>query len=268
MKKSDIVFSIFLLVIGLYIYYYYFLITTAPIWIHDLKNCFKSMEFLPFIENHINIFFYLSVLLFSSYLIIKTVFLFFKSLRDYVRLNRFIRNNMRKRFKNLYIINSDQLLAFNTGIIKRKIVISTKILDLFSHEEKKNVFFHEKGHLINGDSYKLFIFSVLVNLFPRKLADKFLKDFSLLKEIEADMFCTKDRKRIDLANTVLRFYEYKAGLAVPMMNSYLSQRIQFLLGNLSYKDIRPEKIYMKFGFLLLLFISFSYIFNYCLCSMH
>ncbi|ACO04576.1 MAG TPA: hypothetical protein DEP48_05255 [Persephonella sp.] len=268
MKKSDLIFVIFLSVVGLYFYYYYFLITTAPTWIIDLKNCFIEMDFLPFLENHLNIFLYLSLLVISSFLIVKTIFSLFRSIFGYFKLNSYINRNLYKRFKNLYIINSDQIVAFNTGFFKRKIVISKQILDIFSKDEKKTVFLHEKGHLKNGDSYKLFIFSVLVNLFPKKLADKLLKDFSLLKEIEADMFCVSDRKKVELANTVLRFYTYRTGVSVPMMNSYLSQRIQFLLGHLSYEDFKVERVYLSFSLLLTVFILFSYVFNYCLCSMH
>ncbi len=259
---------VFLLVVGLYFYYYHFLITTAPVWIVDLKNCFIEMEFLPFIENHLNIFLYLFLLVISSVLIVKTVFVFFRSVKDYIELNRFINNNLHKKFKNLYIINSDQLIAFSTGFFKRKIIISRQILDIFSRDEKKNVFLHEVGHLKNGDSYKLFVFSILVNLFPKRIAERLLKDFSLLTEIEADMYCTSGRKKTDLANTVLRFYTYKTGLSVPMMNSYLSQRIQFLLGYLSYEDLKVERIYFSFAVVFIIFLLFSLVFNYCLCSMH
>ncbi|WP_457622823.1 M48 family metalloprotease [Persephonella sp.] len=268
MKKSNIVFTAFIIVVVLYFSYYYFLIKGIPIWIYDIKNCYKNMEFITFFENHINIFLYILLFLSASFFIIRTIIISIKSILNHYKLNRYLNNNTYKKFKNLYILDTDNYLAFNTGIISRKIIISKKILDKFSKEERKHVFLHEKGHLINGDSFKLFIFSILSNLFPKKIGKRLLKDFSLLKEIEADMFCISKKDRLELAGTVLRFYSNKYNTTIPMMNNYLNIRIKFLLGDLTYEELKPEKIYFSFGSLLLLFILLSYIFNYCLCSMH
>ncbi len=268
MKKSDIVFVAFLVVIGLYFYYFYFLVSNISVWIYDLQNCYKNMEFISFLENHLNIFLYLALFFVATFYIFRTFIHGIKSMYGYFQLTSYIKNNLYKKFKNLYIINSDQLVAFNIGFFKRKIILSKPVLDIFSKEERKNVFLHEKGHLLGGDSYKLFIFSILTNLFPKKLGDRLLKDFSLLKEVEADMFCAKERSKIDIANTVLRFYSYKSEPAIPMMNSYLHQRIQFLLGDASYEKIKPETAYLRFSMLLVIFIALSYLFNYCFCNMH
>ncbi len=266
-KKSDIVFYSFLLTVGLYLYYYYFLISDLPVWINDLKVCGSVMNLNSFIEGHINIFLYLTLFSVMSIFIFKTVLNLFVSTKNYLQLVRFIKSNKYKKYKNLYVINSEKNFAFSFGIFSTGIAVSKGIFNNFTKEEIRNIYMHEKGHLISGDSHKLFIFSVLANLFPKKLKDKLINDFSILKEIEADDYCSKNTEKLKLAKTLLKFYTVSSKVNIPMMNNHAEIRIKFLTDQLNYKHIKTENIYLSFFLLLGMFIFLSYIFQYCLCGM-
>ncbi len=266
-KKSDIVFYSFLITVGLYFYYYYFLISDLPVWINDLKVCGSVMNFNSFVTGHINIFLYLSLFLIMSFFVSKTIFQLLISTKHYFELIQFIKNNTFKKYKNIYVVNSNDSFAFSFGILKTGIVISKGIFKKFNKQEIRNIYFHEKGHLISGDSHKLFIFSILSNLFPKKIKDKLIKDFSILKEIEADDYCSHKTNKIDLARTLLKFYTTSSKITLPMMNNHAEIRIKFLTDELNYKHIRVENIYFTFFALLGLFILLSYFFQYCLCGM-
>ncbi len=267
LKKSDIVFYSFLITIGLYFYYYYFLVSDLPVWINDLKVCGSVMDLVPFIKGHLNIFLYLTFFFLMSFFILKTIFQFLRNLKNYFGLVKFINSNTLKKYKNLYIVNSKESFAFSFGIFKTGIVISKEIFKNFSKDEIRNIYLHEKGHLISGDSHKLFIFSILANLFPERIKNKLIKDFSVLKEIEADDFCSHRTDKLDLARTLLKFYTMNSKINLPMMNNYTELRIKFLTDELNYKNIKVENIYFSFFTLLGIFIFLTYLFQYCLCGM-
>ena len=266
-KKSDIVFYSFLITVSLYFYYYFFLISDLPVWINDLKVCGSVMELNSFITGHLNIFLYLTLFLLMSFFVLKTFFQLLFSVKHYLELIKFINLNTIKKYKNLYIIDSKDSFAFSFGIFKTGIVISKEIFKKFNKYEIRNIYLHEKGHLISGDSHKLFIFSILANLFPKKLKNKLIKDFSILKEIEADNYCSHKTDKIDLAKTLLKFYTVSSKVSLPMMNNHAEIRIKFLTDEINYKHIKVENIYFTFFVLLGLFILLSYLFQYCLCGM-
>jgi beta-lactamase regulating signal transducer with metallopeptidase domain len=266
-KKSDIVLYSFLITVGLYVYYYYFLISDLPVWINDLKICGSVMEFSAFIKGHLNIFLYLVIFLIMSYFILKTIFQFILSTKNYIQLINYINSNKIIKYKNLYVINSKQAFAFSFGIFKTGIAVSKEIFKKFEKDEVRNIYLHEKGHLISGDSHKIFIFSVLSNLFPEKLKNKLIKDFSILKEIEADNYCSQRTDKLHLAKTLLKFYTVSSKVSIPMMNNHPEIRIKFLTDELNYKHIKVENIYLTFFALFGLFIILSYFFKYCLCGM-
>ena len=267
LKKSDFVLLSFFVTVGLYLYYYYFLISDLPVWVNDLKACGSVMELGSFIKGHLNIFAYLFITGVMTFFILKTIYKFFINLKEYFRLQKYIKKHTIKRYKNLRIIDTKDNIAFSFGIFKTGIALSKNLFKNFSKKEIKNIYLHEKGHLLNGDSYKLFIFSILANLFPSKLRDKLIKDFSLLKEVEADDYCSEKTDKIQLAQTILKFYSVQANLHIPMMNSYIETRIKFLTEELNYKKINPQNVYFTFLALLIFFLLLSYLFQYCLCGM-
>ncbi len=266
-KKSDIAFYSFLITVMLYFYYYYFLISDLPVWIRDLKACGSVMNLDSFIKGHINIFVYLTLFSVMTFFILRTSFILISNVKNYISLIKFIKSNTYKKYKNLFILNSDENFAFTFGILKNRIVLSKAIFKNFTKKEIKNIYMHEKGHLISGDSHKLFIFSTLANLFPDRLKNKIIKDFSILKEIEADDYCSKNTDKIELAKTLLKFYTVTSKISLPMMNNHAEVRIKFLTDQLNYKQIKTENIYFTFFVLLGIFLFLTYIFQYCLCGM-
>ncbi len=257
MKKSDYLFYFLIGSSFVYVAYFVYLISNMNFWLWDLKNCFSMMEFKDFLINHIHIFFYLFSTPIVSFFLLKTVFKGFKNLRQYLLLKNFIQTQKKREFKNIIIIPSNRYIAFNFGILKRRIVLSTKVLSL-AKEEKKYIFSHEKAHFIHKDSLKFFIFSILSEMFP--FSKKLKKDFVLLKEIEADKQVKKDKAKY--AQVLLNFYQSKLETDIPLAGGFLKDRFFFLL-----EEKEPKislYIVVPIGFVFIAILSF--VLKNCFCG--
>ncbi len=255
MKKSDI---FFYLIIGSSIstvFMFVYSLFNLPFWLWDLKECFSVMEVSNFLINHFHIILYISLTPVIAFLITRTVYKGYFYIKEYFRLKKVLKEKKIKEVNNIVIIDFEPLTAFNFGIIKRKIVLSKTVLNL---KEKKYIFIHEKAHFKGRDSFKLFVVSILSLLFP--MSEKIKKQFSLMKEVEADFFAKKDN--VSYAKALLNFYTYKSSFDVPMANSYIENRIMYILGE---KDFHvPRILYLP---LIALFITiFSILFKTCFCG--
>ena len=252
-------FTGFIAIIGtLYIALYVYLTMNIQMWLIDVVHCFKVMEFKVYLIDHINIFFYIALFFFMSFYISKMLYILFKELYRFYTLNKYISILKIKRLKNILVIDTEEKLAFN---FLNKIVISKSILDNFSGEERKSIFWHEKGHLINGDSYKILFSNLILSLFPEKIKNTILKSYILFLETNADRFALKFIDTVNLAKSLLKF---KSSTSLnPMMNNFTEDRLKTMLeGN----DIQIPKFIHILIILITAVIFVSIIYKTCLCG--
>ncbi len=253
-------YTFFTFLLGIvYIGLYIVLLVNTNLWINDLVNCFKKMDFFEYFIDHLNIMLFLALALIMSVYISKALYTGFKEIYKLYLLNRFIDVLKIKKFKNLVVIDTDENLAFN---LFNKIVVSDKVLKHFDKKSKKSIFLHEKGHLLNKDSYKLLITNIIFSLFPKSLTEKFSKFFVLKVELEADKYATKFVDKIEFAKTLIKFKSFQS--SYPMMNGFTEERLKLLLEN---KDVPLPKLLPITFFSILFIILLTVIFNICICGL-
>ncbi len=252
-------YTIFIVTVGItYFVLYTYLFSNMQFWITDIFHCYKVMDFADYLKDHIHIFFYIFLFFFMSFYIIKMLYFVFieifklKDLKNYINLLKV------KQYKNVIIINTEEKLAFN---FLNKIVISTSILKDNDKQEKKSIFLHEKGHLINKDSYKMLLANLLLSLFPAFIKNKLTKNYILSLETKADKYASKFIGNLKLAKSLLKiktFYSYQ-----PMMNNFTEERLKILLEN---GEVKIPKIIHILIIVLLTSLFISIIYKTCLCG--
>jgi len=257
MRRSDVYFY-FLIVGALFsLLLTGYFIKNLHFWISDIKNCYSLMNKTTFFMYHFHIFIYIFSLPILVFMWIRTIFKGYVLVREYTKIKMLIHKKTLKKFKNIIILDTENLIAFNFGIKNIQIVLSKGLLKE-KKDFKKSVYQHEKAHFSGKDSMKLFIISIISNLFP--FPDYIKSKFSLLKEIEADE--SIKRNKIAYAQTLLNFYQKKYSFEIPMANGYIKDRIMFILEN---KKPETRKLIFIPAIFVFMFIVAN-LFKLCFCG--
>ncbi len=257
MKNKYFVYS--LLLITIYLYLYISLLKNVNLWIYDLKACFSVMNFTDFLENHLNVFFYLLLTSVMSIFLIKASVNLFKDIFTGFQLLNALKKIKSKQYKNLYLIKDETVIAFN---MFNKIFISEGALKKLSKDSLKAIFYHEIGHLKNFHSLKLLIINFSYNLLFLPQKKEFLKNALLELEVEADKNALKFITMENLAYTLLNIKEMRNSNL--MMNTFTLDRLQI--------HFHEKKIELsKFYYLVLIFIFLATVivnvYRTCFCGL-
>ena len=144
---------------------------------------------------------------------------------------------------DIYVIPADDLLAFNVGFLRPKIVIS-KGVEMLPEEERSLVLKHEYIHVRQRDNLKLLLFHLLL---PDR---EDLEDFKAHLEIKNDSQLLKSYGEKVILRTILRFSTSSHAHATGITSS-LSRRVSFLLG----EKKNHQGDYTRYVLLLLLLFS-------------
>ncbi len=258
MRRSDVIFFFYICVATVYFFLFLFLGKNIEFWLRDISACYTQMDFANFLKNHLHIFLYLFIFQVLAFYLSKFLLSFVKNLFYYLKMKKTLEKLWLKRYKNLVIIDTKELVAFNFGLFRRYIVLSKGVLNL-RKQEKKHIFNHEKTHFLGNDSLKFFAVSVLSSLFPK--GKELEKVYKLAREIEVDLDVEKDK--YNYLKTLLMFVEKKSYVSVPMANLYINERFNFIL-----EDKEPP--FPKYIFFLLFFImsifTFVLVYKTCFCG--
>ncbi|WP_457639075.1 M56 family metallopeptidase [Persephonella sp.] len=242
----------------LYITAYLVILVNIPAWTADVKGCFSVMELEEFLLNHINVFLYITAFIFMSVYLVKAVL---KTLQTAVKTKKTtdaVKNLKVKKYKNLIVIKSKDPLAFN---ILNNIVISTEVLKKLSKQEKKAVFYHEKGHLKNLDSYRYILVFFAVSLLPGKISKAVAKQIILSMELSADRYALRQVKAEELAEAVLKLKNHSSPL--PAGTTFTTYRLEVVLG---LKKENFPVLLMSVCTGVLIFITALLVYKNCFCG--
>ncbi len=258
MKRSDVIFFLYICVSTVYFSLFLFLGKNIEFWLRDISACYTQMNFANFLKNHLHIFLYLFIFQVLAFYFSNFLLSFMKNLFHYLKMKKTLEKLWLKRYKNLIILDTKELVAFNFGLFRRYIVLSKGVLNL-RKQEKKHIFYHEKIHFLGNDSLKFFAVSVLSPLFPK--GKELEKIYKLAREIEVDL--TVEEDRYDYLKTLLNFVEKKSYVSVPMANLYIDERLNFVLED--KKPPVPKYIFFLLFFILSIF-TFALVYKTCFCG--
>lgn len=258
MRKSDVIFYLYISAVVFYFFLFLFLGSNLEFWLKDISACYTKMDFVSFLKNHLNIFLYLSILLVFMFYFSNFLLSFMKNLFHYLKMKKTLEKLWLKKYKNLVILDTKELIAFNFGLFRRYIVLSKGVLNL-NKQEKKHIFNHEKIHFLGNDSLKFFAVSVLSSLFPK--GKKLEKVYKLAREIEVDL--TVEKNKYDYLKTLLKFVEKKSYVSVPMANLYIGERLNFVLEE---KEPPIPKYIFFLLFSILSIFTFAFAYKTCFCG--
>ncbi len=140
--------------------------------------------------------------------------------------------------KTVIIVFEDTRLksAFALGLVRPKVYISTELISKLTHKELIAVTLHEIHHVEKKDPLKLFILSVIKDLFFFLPLGHYLSDtFYRTKELAADERAAKlTGQPVDLAQALLKMVRMKrefTPVGVPMLEnpSLVAERIKELI---------------------------------------
>jgi Zn-dependent protease with chaperone function len=252
-------YTLFLLFTGfLYFVLYEFLFENMQFWTTDVVHCYKIMPFVEYLKDHLHIYFFMFLFFVMSFYILKTVYIAVKEIFRIYTLKKHINLLKLKKIKNLIIINTEEKLAFN---FFNKIIISNSILKSLNKKERKSIFLHEKGHLLNKDGYKMLLSNLILSLFPKFIKNMLYKSYILTLEINADRYASMFIDKFQIAKSLLNMKTAQAHY--PMMNNFTEERLKTLLEE---NDIKiPKTVHLIIIFILTL-IFFTIFYKTCLCG--
>ncbi len=254
--KDKYIFLILLAAVA-YITLFIYLADNISFWLEDEKRCFEVMEFWSFIKNHTHIFLFQLLFVLMGFQLLKSLYTGLIEIKRLKELSKVVELLKVKTYKNLVVIDTNEKIAFN---LLDKIIVSKPVLSM-SKSEKRSIFFHEKGHLLSRDSFKIIFAKIGLLLFPNFIREKLLKRYVLFLEANADRYASRYVKKTDLAKTILQLKSTNS--YYPMANNFTEERLKVLLEGKTLPV--PWSVYVLIGFLLAFFILVL-LYKTCFCG--
>ncbi len=127
------------------------------------------------------------IILILSFIVLASIFKFLIVIINMSLLRKKLNKNILNVNSNYITINSQKPFAFCFGIIKPKIYVSKKLVQILSKSEFRSVLLHEKYHLQKHDTLTLLIATVVESLTPHvPLFKDIIKNYKIERELMAD----------------------------------------------------------------------------------
>lgn len=247
--------SVSLLFVSMLVYYitYPFLFANSG---------FSLSSFCLFkLEHHMKELSVLRIML--SGLLLYTIVVVCNMLRKQHYYSRQLQKQLRcivRKGKQLYILPTEEVVAFTTGFFKPKIVLSEGVFQFFTEEEIDAIVLHEEFHQKNRDPLKLFLFTVLtegMSYIP--VLKGMLQRYSTYQELLADQYVmNKMKSPFGLGSALLKFIRMRKAsnefVTAPFAKTAINLRMQQIvdpssvIGNI---PLRTNTIYVTAGLLLI-----------------
>lgn len=148
------------------------------------------------------------------------------------------------------LVQSETPVCLVYGLVKPKLIISTKVIDELSASELEAAVLHEVRHINRRDPLRRVIAEMAADfLFFIPVLRSLSRRIAFAQELEADRFASEATGRPrELAGAILKLAaQNDIGLATALNENWISERVRRLLG-------LPEKIRPRVG-LLAVFVS-------------
>ncbi|RBW68387.1 M56 family metallopeptidase [Bacillus taeanensis] len=137
--------------------------------------------------------------------------------------------------KEIYVVRSNQYLAFTMGIRSPSIVLSTALIDLLEEEELTAVIEHETFHQHNHDPFMIFILQVIAqSLWFIPLTKWCYINYKIIREILADEYAIqKMGSEIGLSSALLKLIKHRLSAKVaPIVVQFSGESVNYRLQQL------------------------------------
>ncbi|WP_133405904.1 M56 family metallopeptidase [Parashewanella tropica] len=151
-----------------------------------------------------------------------------------------------KNEQDIYLLDSDSMTAFTSGMVSPKCYVSNGMLDKTSQTEQQVIFQHELAHAQNYDPFKKWLFSLLASFYLQPIAIKMKLHMSLtMEQMADDAIPFHHASKTDVASTLIKVARLNQNtdpkLEQECITNFganaLEQRVLFLLGQLENKRI-------------------------------
>lgn len=105
---------------------------------------------------------------------------------------------------DIVVLESETPSAFTAGIITPKCYITTGLIERVSEMELDIIIDHERAHIKHKDTRNKLLFALFASLYPRPVACRLNRLFSLATEQLADAHIGNSYCKLDIAQTLIR----------------------------------------------------------------
>lgn len=131
--------------------------------------------------------------------------------------------------QDIVVLESQIPSAFTAGLLSPKCYVTTGLIKQVSETELDIIIEHERAHIRRKDAQKKWLFTLLASLYPRPVARRLNRLFSMATELLADAHVGRSYNTFDIAQTlvkVARIQRFFAGnLSPSMVNHFVTDNV-------------------------------------------
>ena len=127
--------------------------------------------------------------------------------------------------RDIAVLESQAPSAFTAGFMRPKCYVTTGLIARVTETELDIIIEHERAHIKHRDTQKKLLFALLTSLYPKPVARRLNRLFSVAMEQLADAHVSKSYCAFEIAETLVkaaRVQHASAGNANPLMVNFLT----------------------------------------------
>lgn len=171
-----------------------------------------------------------------------------KSIQGTREINKTISAKFSDSLK-IYVIDSNEIIAFTSGLLKTKIYLSKGLIKSLTKKELQAVIAHEKFHALKYDPLLMLFIRLIHDTTPMKFIQKnFINNYSMITELSADFYAINyvknERYLIQALNKLITSRDFGKNFLFSSFNDKL-ERIPILVG--------LKQLTIKYNYLIVFF---------------
>lgn len=127
--------------------------------------------------------------------------------------------------RDIAVLESQTPSAFAAGLMRPKCYVTTGLIERVTEKELDIIIEHEQAHIKHRDTQKKLLFALLTSLYPKPIARRLNRLFSVAMEQLADAHVSKSYCAFEIAETLVkaaRVQHASTGNANPLMVNYVT----------------------------------------------
>lgn len=149
--------------------------------------------------------------------------------------------------QDIIVVHGTKPLAFTTGFLKPRIILSTELLDLLDDKELQAVVLHEDYHRRHRDPLKMFVVSLLSDaLWFLPVLKRWMHDYRMMRELLADKAAIQTMgSQLELSSALLKLIHTglvdQPASSVPFADQTVNDRLKLLIDTNTKISTVPKK---------------------------
>ena len=127
--------------------------------------------------------------------------------------------------RDIAVLECQTPSAFAAGLMRPKCYVTTGLIERVTETELDIIIEHERAHIKHRDTQKKLLFALLTSLYPKPIARRLNRLFSVAMEQLADAHVSKSYCAFEIAETLVkaaRVQHASTGNANPLMVNYVT----------------------------------------------